>query len=80
MDFRAVGGPTYARHLGIAGMYDDLRHEARVQGLVDFEVFLFGSDTPLGPGCQFRALHGGVVQFVGGRLSTRLAWLPAGKA
>ena len=64
LDFRQFGGPAFAQHLSIDGRFSDLRHAASWQGISDFAVYLFGQHVPLPDGASFRALHGGVVQFV----------------
>ncbi|CAE7291651.1 unnamed protein product [Symbiodinium sp. CCMP2592] len=63
-DFRQVGGPVYAKHICLDARYSDVLQEAREQNLQDFEVYLFGSDTPLVSGYGFRAVHGGIIQIV----------------
>ena len=63
LDFRAMGGPVYAKHVCVACSFYELSVEAVALGLQDWNAFLFGASAALLPGDRFRAVHGGVVQF-----------------
>ena len=63
LDFRAMGGPVYAKHVCVACSFYELSVEAAALDMHAWNAFLFGASVALLPGERFSAVHGGVVQF-----------------
>ena len=64
LDFTALGGSVFAQHFPLHCRASDLHVHASAQGIGDYEVYLFGSSTPLPRDGHFHAVHGGLVKFL----------------